>query len=52
MKPADVNSSTCIDFNKENNKKDPKFEVGDHVRISKFKNVFENGSTPSCSEDV
>ena len=35
MKPADVNSSTYIYFDKENNKEDPKFKVGDHVRISK-----------------
>ena len=32
-----------IDFNKENNKQDPKFTVGDHVRISKFKNIFAKG---------
>ena len=37
MKPADVNSSTYIEFNKENNKEDPKFKVGDHVRTSKYK---------------
>ena len=35
MKPVDVKSSTYIDFNKENNKEDPKIEVDDHVRISK-----------------
>ena len=33
MKPADVKSSTYADFNKENNKEDPKFEVGDHLKI-------------------
>ena len=32
MKLADVKSSTYVDFNKENNKEDPKFEVGDHVK--------------------
>ena len=41
MKPVDVNSSTYIDFNVENNKKDPKSELSDHVRISKCKNIFE-----------
>ena len=35
MKPVDVKSSTYIDFNKENNKENPKFEVGVDVRISK-----------------
>ena len=33
MKATDVKSSTYIDFNKENNKEDPTFEVGDHIRI-------------------
>ena len=37
MKPVDVNSSTYTDFNKENNKEDPKFEVVDRVRISNTK---------------
>ena len=35
MKPADVNNNTHIDFKKKVNDKDPKFKVGDHVRISK-----------------
>ena len=33
MKPADVKSSTYIDFDKKNNKNDPKLQVDDHVRI-------------------
>ena len=37
MKPADVNNNTYIDFEKEVNNKDPKFKIGDHVRISKYK---------------
>ena len=40
MKPADVKSSIYIDFDKKNNKEDPTFKVGDHVRISKYKNIF------------
>ena len=40
MKPFDVKLSTYIDFNKENNKEGPKFKVGDHVKISKYKNIF------------
>ena len=31
--------------------KNPKFKVGDHVRISKFKNVFANGNTPNWNEE-
>ena len=40
MKPVDVKSNTYIDFNKENNDKDPKFKIGDTVRISKYTNIF------------
>ena len=35
MKPVDVKDNTYIDFKKESNGKDPKFKVGDHVRVSK-----------------
>ena len=35
MKPVDVKDNTYIDFKQEVNDKDPKFKVGDHVRISK-----------------
>ena len=37
MKPVDVKSSTCIDSSKEIDNKDPKFKIGDIVRISKYK---------------
>ena len=40
VKPADCKSTTYIDFIKRNNKEDPKFEVGYHVRISKYRKVF------------
>ena len=33
MKPLDVKSSTYIDSSKETNNKDPKFKIGDTVRI-------------------
>ena len=52
MKPVDVKDNTYIDFKKEVNDKDPKFKVGDHVRISKYKNIFTKGCTPNWSEDV
>ena len=52
MKPVDVKDNTCIDFKKEVNDKDPKFKVGDHVRISKYKNIFAKGYTPNWSEEV
>ena len=40
MKPVDVKNNMYIDFKKEVNDKDPRFKVGDHVRISKCKNIF------------
>ena len=42
IKPVDVKSSQYIDFNRENNKKGPKFKVGDHNAISKYKKHFCN----------
>ena len=47
MKPVDVKDSTYIDSSKEVNDKDPKFKAGDHVRISKYKNIFAKGYTPN-----
>ena len=41
-----------IDFKKEVNDKDPKFKIGDHVRISKYKNIFVKGYMPNCSEEI
>ena len=51
MKPVDVKDNTYIDFKKEVNDKDPKFKVGDHVRISQYKNSFVKGYTPNWSEE-
>ena len=52
MKPIDVKDNTYIDIEKEVNDKDPKIKVGDHVRISKYKNIFAKGYTPDWSEEV
>ena len=52
MKPDDVKNNTYIDYNREFNDKDPKFRVGNHVRISKYKNIFAKGYTPNWSEEV
>ena len=52
MKPVDVKDNAYIDFEKEVNDKDPKFKAGDHVRISKYKNIFAKGYTPNWFEEV
>ena len=52
MKPIDVKGNTYINIDKKVNDNDPKFKVGDHVRISKYKNIFAKGYTPNSSEEV
>ena len=51
MKPVDVKSSTYINSCKEIDDRDPKFEIGDIVRISKYKNIFGKDYTPNWSEE-
>ena len=52
MKPIDVKDNTYINIDKEVNDKDPKFKVGDHVRTSKYKNIFAKGYNPNWSEEI
>ena len=52
MKPKDVKNDNLIKYFEEFNKKNPKFEIGDHVRISKYKNVFSKGYLPNWSEEI
>ena len=51
-KPVDVTSYSYAEYNEDSNEKDPKFKVGDRVRISKYKNIFAKGYTPNWSEEV
>ena len=43
MKLKDVKNNNLTEYIEEFNKKDPKFKVGDYVRISKYKNIFSKG---------
>ena len=52
MIPINVRDNTNINIDREINNKDPKFKVGDHVRISKYKNIFAKGYTSNWSEEV
>ena len=52
MKPVDIKSNTYIDSSKEINDKNPKFKIGDNVRISKYPNIFPKGYTLNWSEEV
>ena len=47
MRPIDVKDNTYIIIGKEILDKDPKFKVDDHVRISKYKNIFAKGYAPN-----
>ena len=57
IKPVDVKDNTYIDSiklhsSKEVNVSDPKFKVGNQVKISKYKHIFAKGCTPNWSEEV
>ena len=52
IKPADVTSDSYAEYNEHSNKKDPKFKVGDRVRISKCKNILAKGYTQNWSKEV
>ena len=52
MKPIDVTYDSYAEYNEDSNERDPNFKVGDHIRISKYKNIFAKGYTPNWSEEV
>ena len=52
MKPIDVTSDSHAEYNEDSNVTKPKFKVGDHVRISKYKNIFAKRYTQNWSEEV
>ena len=51
-KPVDVTGDYYAEYNEHFNIKDPKFKVGDNVRISKYKNIFTKGYTPNWSAEI
>ena len=52
MKPVDGKDNKYIGFKKEVSDRNHKFRVGDHVRISKYKNIFAKGYMPNWSEEI
>ena len=52
MKPTDVIDDSYAEYNKDCNKKDPKFKVGDRVSVLKYKNIFAKGYPPNLSKEV
>ena len=53
MKPVDVTKDIDINYGDNNfNKNNAKFKLGDHVRISKYKNIFKKGYMPNWTEEI
>ena len=53
MKPKDVkNDNKRVYIDEHNKKKNARYNVGDRVRISKFKNIFAKGYTPNWSKEI
>ena len=52
MNPIDVKDDSFAEYNEESNEKGPKFTVGDHVRISKYRNIFSKAYVPNGSEEI
>ena len=52
MKQINVKSGSVAEYSEESNKKDPKFKIGDHVRISKYKYIFAKGYALNWSVEV
>ena len=47
MKTIDVTDDSYAEYNEDFNKNDPKFKVRDHVKMSKYKNIFAKGYAPN-----
>ena len=52
MKAINVTTDSYAEYSEDFNEKNPKFKVGDHVRISKSKIIFAKGYAPKWSEKV
>ena len=42
-KPTDFKSGSYAEQNVDSNAKEPKLKIGDHVRVSKYINIFAKG---------
>ena len=51
-KPIDVTNNSFAEYNEDSNKRNPKFKVGNHVRICKYKNIFAEGYVSNWSEEI
>ena len=52
LKTANVKDNAYIDFDKESNNMDPKFKVGEYVRVSKYKNILAKGYAENLPKKI
>ena len=52
MKPVDVKDDSFAEYSEASNEKDPKFKIGDNVRISRYKNIFAKGYASNWNEEI
>ena len=52
MKPIDVTFDSYAEYNEDSNVTMPKFKVGNHARISKYKIIFAKGYIQNWLEEV
>ena len=52
MKPADITSDSYAEYNEDSNVTKLKFKVGNQVKVSKYKIIFDKGYTQNWSEEV
>ena len=47
MKPIDIKSDSYAAYGVDSNEKHPRFKTSNHVRISKYNNIFSKGYAPN-----
>ena len=52
MNPIDVTSDSFAEYNEDSNLKNPKCKVGEHVKISKYKNIFAKRYASNWSVEI
>ena len=51
MRPADIKSNSYVEYNVDSKAKHAKFKTCDHLRISKYKNIFGKRYALNCFKE-
>ena len=51
IKPIDTKFDSHAEYNVDSNEKHPKFKIGDHLRVSRYENIFAKVYTPNWSKE-